>query len=436
MGAPLLDACFAPRELLAVGESTAPMNDDGRFGKLMLILANGRHVSLRHAVTLGTALDNDVQLQDDHASRRHCVIEPIEGRIVVRDLASTNGTHVNGVRVSHAELRPGTLLTLGSTRLRVALDDASEVTILGDSPAIERLRQEVTRLAGAPLPVLIQGETGTGKELVARALHDQSGRRGQFVPVNCGSIPRDLIESELFGHERGAFTGANSRRRGLFQEADAGTLFLDEIGELPELLQTRLLRALETGVVRPVGGARDVHVHVRVVAATHVDLEGAVDNGRFRRDLYYRLEGARLITPPLRARPEDIPLLAQRILDEQLALGFRCRLSAAALRALQAHSWPGNVRELKNVLRRAAALGGAVLEPHDMALDVTRRPADAERVEIGGRTYQEIERDVLVRTLRRFQGNQRAAAAELNLARSSLNDKLRRYGVTGMKKDE
>jgi DNA-binding NtrC family response regulator len=311
-----------------------------------------------------------------------------------------------------------------------------EVTILGDSVAMEQLRREVTRLASAPLPVLIQGETGTGKELVARALHDQSGRRGQFVPVNCGSIPRDLIESELFGHERGAFTGANSRRRGLFQEADAGTLFLDEIGELPELLQTRLLRALENGVVRPVGAARDVHVHVRVVAATHVNLERAVDCGRFRSDLYYRLEGARLITPPLRARPEDIPMLAQQILDEQRALGFRCRLSTAAMVALQAHSWPGNVRELKNVLRRAAALGGAVLEPQDLTLDVARRPDDAERVDIGGRTLQEIERDVLVRTLRRCQGNQRAAAAELGMARSSLNDKLRKYGVTGMKRDE
>jgi DNA-binding NtrC family response regulator len=438
MRAPLLDACFAPRELLAVGDSTAPVNDDGRFGKLMLILGDGRRVSLRRAVTIGTARDNDLQIEDDHASRRHCVIEPHERRVVVRDLESTNGTLLNGVRVSQAELRPGTLLTLGSTRLRVMRDDAMEVSILGNSQPIVQLRQEVTRLASAPLPVLIQGETGTGKELVARALHDQSGRRGQFVPVNCGSIPRELIESELFGHERGAFTGASARRRGLFQEADAGTLFLDEIGELPELLQTRLLRALETGVVRPVGAMRDVHVHVRVVAATHVDLERAVETSRFRRDLYYRLEGARLTTPPLRTRREDIPLLAQQMLDEQLALGFRCKLSPAAMEALQEHTWPGNVRELKNVLRRAATLGGAVLEPQDLMLDIARRrPGDPERVEIGGRTYQEIERDILVRTLRRCQGNQRAAAAELDMARSSLNDKLRRYGVdpASMKSD-
>jgi DNA-binding NtrC family response regulator len=287
--------------------------------------------------------------------------------------------------------------------------------------------------------VLICGETGTGKELVARALHQQSGRRGGFVPVNCGSIPRELVESELFGHERGAFTGAAARRHGLFQEADGGTLFLDEIGELPAALQPRLLRVLETGVVRPVGADREVRVDVRVLAATHVDLREAVNVGRFRRDLYYRLAAAVVATPPLRARREDIGPLARRILDEEPGA---CRLSEGALRALEAHSWPGNVRELRNVLRRAAALHGSLLQADDLMLcidpmaneEVARYGAsddDGDLVRIDGRAYLDIERDVLARTIERHRGNKRAAANALQIPKSTLCDKARRYGLGG-----
>jgi DNA-binding NtrC family response regulator len=429
MGVPLIDSRFAPRELLELQQPTEPVLERPTTSRLMLILPDGQKRPIEERLSIGSAASNDVALEDGHLSRRHCVIEPIEGRMIIRDLASTNGTHVNGVRVTHAELRPGTLLTLGISRLRVTHDASRAATILGDSPAIERLRQQVTQLAGIPLPVLIHGETGTGKELVARALHDQSGRRGRFEPVNCGSIPRDLIESELFGHERGAFTGASTKHTGLFMQADSGTLFLDEIGELPDQLQTRLLRVLETGAIRPLGAAREIYVHVRIVAATHVDLERAVREGRFRRDLYYRLAAAVLTTPPLRARPIDIPVLAQQVLDEEAAQGHRCRLSDAAMERLMGHPWPGNVRELRNVLRRAVALGGAVLEPHDLKLEALRLQLEDDVVQIGGRTLQEIERDILVRIVRRCGGNQRAAAAELGMAASSLNDKLRRYRI-------
>jgi two-component system response regulator HydG len=424
----LLDADFAPR--VEQRGPTRPVDDDGRFGRLVLLTPDGQRRSVAREIAIGSAPENDISLPNDPCvSRKHCVIAPSEGRVVVRDLLSTNGTWVNGVRVPHAELRPGTVLTVGGTRLRVVLDERTEAAIVGESAAMQRLRVDIGKLATVPLPVLIHGETGTGKELVAKALHDQSGRRGQFVPVNCGSIPKELIESELFGHERGAFTGANARRNGLFQEADGGTLFLDEIGELPEALQTRLLRALESGVVRPVGATREAMVNVRVVAATHVDLERAVADGRFRRDLYYRLAAAVITTPPLRARRSDVPLLAERILQEEAAMGVRCELSAEAMAALMEYPWPGNVRELKNVLRRAAALGGAMLEAHDFNFGTMLATVDEDAVQIQGQTFEQIERQVLERTVRRCGGNQRAASEELRIPRSTLNDKLRRYGI-------
>jgi len=417
----------APREELKI--RTAPVDDDGRFGRMALIFPDGKRVPLEHATVIGSEPGVDVRIDDPTVSRRHCVIEPTEERVIVRDLASTNGTLLNGVRVPTAELRPGLVLTLGTTRLRVAMDTKLDAEIVGESAPMQRMRAELARLAIVPIPVLVLGETGTGKELVARALHDQSGRRGSFVPVNCGSLPKELIESEMFGHERGAFTGADTRRKGFFQEADGGTLFLDEIGELPELLQTRLLRVLESGVVRPVGSTREQVVNVRVVAATHVDLERAVASGRFRHDLYYRLNAASVRTPNLRSRRSDIPLLVERILRDEAAIGHRCRVSGEAMGALMEHDWPGNVRELKNVLRRAAALGSSVLGPDDLRLGDMALAVDDDVVTICGQTYAKIEREILSRTVRRCDGNQRAASMELDIPRSTLNDKLRRYRI-------
>ena len=417
----------APREELK--GRTAPVDDDGRFGRLALILPDGKRIPLERATVIGSGDGVDVRLDDPCVSRRHCVIEPTEERVIVRDLASTNGTLLNGIRVPAAELRPGLVLTLGATRVRIAMDTKTDAEIVGESGPMQRMRAEVARLAIVPLPVLVLGETGTGKELVARALHDQSGRRGPFVPVNCGSLPKELIESELFGHERGAFTGAETRRKGFFQEADCGTLFLDEIGELPLALQTRLLRVLETGAIRPVGAVREIAVNVRVVAATHVDLERAVALGRFRHDLYFRLNASSVHTPPLRSRRADIPLLVERILADEAALGHRCRISGEALGLLMEHSWPGNVRELKNVLRRAVALGAHAIQPADLRLGEYARAPDDDVVTICGQTYEQIEREILSRTVRRCDGNQRAAAGELDIPRSTLNDKLRRYKI-------
>jgi DNA-binding NtrC family response regulator len=416
-----------PREELKI--RTAPVDDDGRFGRMALIFPDGKRFSLEHITVIGSEPGVDIRLDDPTVSRRHCVIEPTEERVLVRDLASTNGTLLNGVRVPTAELRPGLVLTLGTVRLRVAMDTKLDAEIVGESAPMQSMRAEIARYAIVPIPVLILGDTGTGKELVARALHDQSGRKGAFVPVNCGSLPKELIESELFGHERGAFTGADTRRRGLFQEADGGTLFLDEIGELPELLQTRLLRVLENGVVRPVGATREHVVNVRVVAATHVDLRRAVASGRFRNDLYYRLNAASVHTPPLRSRRSDIPLLVERIMQDEAAIGHRCRVSAEAMDMLMEHDWPGNVRELKNVLTRAAALGSNVLQPADLRLGDAALVVDDDVVTIGGQKYTQIEREILSRAVRRCDGNQRAASAALGIPRSTLNDKLRRYRI-------
>ena len=402
---------------------------EGDERRMVLALPDGTQVRLDRDLRIGQSSKNDVTVRDPRISREHCAIELLGRRVILRDLDSTNGTFVNGTRVSSAELLPGALIALGTTRLHVFEEGAdAEDAILGESQAVKTMKREIAKLAPARLPVLIHGETGSGKELVALALHRLSGRRGGFVPLNCGSIARELVESELFGHERGAFTGAQTRRQGVFEEAHGGTLFLDEVGELPLALQTRLLRVLETGVVRPVGSSREVAVDVRVVAATHVDLKAAVVEGRFRQDLYYRLVSAVIATPPLRARREDVALLARRFLDELSAEGRACRLSDAALAKLLAHDWPGNVRELRNVLRRAAVLGGPVIGPEDLALDVAPARFDHEVVRID-RPYLEIEKEILRRAIQRARGSRRAAAHALQIPKSTLCDKAKRYGL-------
>lgn len=396
---------------------------------LVLRLDDGREARLARTLSVGQSSVNDLVIRDDHVSRRHCRIE-VGARVIVRDLGSTNGTWVNGLRVQQAELRAGTVLAVGGARMRVAVEGEQESPLLGESVPMRRLRGEIARYGPTGLSLLINGETGTGKELVARAIHEASGRRGRFVAVNCGSIPKELVESELFGHERGAFTGALARRAGLFEEADGGTLFLDEVGELPETLQPRLLRVLETGVVRPVGASRELTVDVRVVAATHVDLPGAVADGRFRRDLYFRLAHGILRVPPLRARGDDIALLAGRFLDELACEHGVSRLSEAALEALKVHRWPGNVRELKNVLRRAAVLGGPTIEPHHLQLDRTPVLDPAREVlRLDGRAYTDLEREIYERALRLHRGNRRRAAQALRIPKSTFCDKVRRYGL-------
>jgi two-component system, NtrC family, response regulator AtoC len=316
------------------------------------------------------------------------------------------------------------------TRSRVALLD----------PAMLELEQTVTRVARAPVSVLILGETGVGKELVAAMLHDRSLRHAMpYVRLNCASLPEALLESELFGHERGAFTGAVSTKRGLLEVADGGTVFLDEIGDLPLALQGKLLRAIEARETTRIGGTRCLHIDVRFVAATHRELERDVGKGHFRRDLLYRINCVTLNVPPLRDRPLDIEPLA-RFFAEQAAAHFgtpRVTFSAAAIAALSAHAWPGNVRELRNVVERAALLSTSlVVEPSHLAL-----PSQSGEYEIRLPVLDELpgslptagleqaERLRIAAALRDCGGNQSRAAKLLGLSRRTLVRRIARLGL-------
>jgi DNA-binding NtrC family response regulator len=282
--------------------------------------------------------------------------------------------------------------------------------------------------------VLVTGETGTGKELVARALHHHS-RRGKrpFVPVNCGALAEGLLESELFGHVRGSFTGAVGDKKGVFEQADGGTIFLDEIGETTPAVQVRLLRALEQGEVRPVGASRVMTVNVRVVAATNRDLERAVREGTFRQDLYYRLNVVRIAVPPLRERRDDIPLLAAHVLRAAAETqGRPRRLSPAALGALMAHPWPGNVRELENVLeRQALSAGGGTIELEDLPPALRDRPPASleEPLFAGLPSLEEMEKRYLAHVLAVLEGNRSRAAEALGIDRRTLYRMIERFGL-------
>ncbi len=323
--------------------------------------------------------------------------------------------------------------------------------IIGEDATLRAALARAALVAPTSTSVLVCGESGTGKELVARALHELGPHpAGPFVAVNCGALPRELAESELFGHERGAFTGAAVRRAGWFEEASGGTLVLDEIGELPLDLQPKLLRVLETGRLRRVGGAGEIPVRVRVVAMTLRNLEGEVARRNFREDLYYRLAGFCVRLPPLRERRGDIPILAGHFLREIAAEVGPRQLEPAALAALTTASWPGNVRELRNAIRRAAILtagnddgriGAEVLElpspapfrlAEPLALDaVAPVPAPAladDAIQIGGRSFEEIERAVFAWALRRHGGSRRQAARALSVARSTFCERVKRYG--------
>ncbi|HVO10291.1 MAG TPA: sigma-54 dependent transcriptional regulator [Vicinamibacteria bacterium] len=295
-----------------------------------------------------------------------------------------------------------------------------------DDPATKQLVATLETAAASSLPILIQGETGTGKELLARALHDRSPRNAfPFVPINCAALPETLIESELFGHERGAFTGAVDRKSGLFEVATRGTVFLDEIGELSLALQSRLLRVLESQEFFRVGGTRAVRVDVRVVSATNRDIRADVQAGRFREDLYYRLNGVAFRVPPLRERRGDIPLLARHFLDRG---GSGRMLEPSALEVLASYDWPGNVRELEMVIGRAALLSpGAGIRAEDLPVDV--RPRAAPRVLRTDLTLAEMEKEYVQTVLDKNRGHRARTAEALGIDPKTLYNKLRAWGV-------
>jgi transcriptional regulator with AAA-type ATPase domain len=301
------------------------------------------------------------------------------------------------------------------------------------SPEGRETRRLALRAAATPLSVYLAGETGVGKEVLAHLIHAWSARaRGPFVPLHCAALPLSIVESELFGHVKGAFTGATQQRPGALMQAHGGTLFLDEVGDLPMDIQVKLLRFLESGEIRPVGSDRLTHADVRLVCATHRPLTRLVDEGKFRQDLYYRLASVTIEIPPLRARPEDIDLLASRF-----GADLKRAISPEAMQRLQAYDWPGNVRELRHAIERAAALGDAfapMIDAHAFDFLLTRDSLlRTPALELGLPLLKldEMERALILKALRLAQGNRGAAAESLGVARSTLFEMLKRHGIPG-----
>ena len=390
---------------------------------------------------------NEIEVRDRTVSRFHCeVFVDREGRAWVKDLGSRNGTRVNGVRVREAELQEGMVLRVGQLELAfIPLAERNELpvaamtsfgTLVGSSLSLRTAFAVLEKAAASTVTVLLTGESGTGKSEAAELLHEQSGRAGKpFRIVDCAAVPANLLESELFGHERGAFTGATQRRVGVFEEAEGGTVFLDEVGELPMELQPKLLRVLEAREVRRVGSNRYVPVDVRVIAATNRDLRAEVNVGRFRPDLYFRLAVLTVRLPALRERPGDIPLIARQLLD-RLTLDEETRRALtdpAFLARLQLSPWPGNVRELRNHLERCAALHEALQpspeEPSPQgldALDVSIPFSEARR-----RLLATFEKNYVRALLERHEGNVSQAAATARVDRAHLHRIMRRHQLRG-----
>jgi DNA-binding NtrC family response regulator len=308
--------------------------------------------------------------------------------------------------------------------------------LVGRAPSIERLRTEIEAIASSGAAVLVSGESGTGKELVARMIHDQSLRRGMpFVAVNCGALPAALLEAELFGHERGAFTGAVRKRAGRLEAAHRGTLFLDEIGDMPLEAQVKLLRALQEGTFEPVGSNRTMEVDIRLLSATNKDLKACVADGSFREDLYYRIKVFELVLPPLRERRGDLPLLMEKFLVDHTRPGERRpALTPAAWAAIEQYAFPGNVRELRHMIQHATILArGGAIDLHHLPREVRgdRDRADESATRPLAVALQRHERDHILQTLELTAGHRGRAAALLQISRKALWKKLRRHGISG-----
>jgi DNA-binding NtrC family response regulator len=392
------------------------------------------------AIAIGTSEDNALVLADPAVSRYHLELRRTANGVALVDLGSRNGTWVGGVRIERAIVPAGTRLKLGDTT--IVVDDAGSTVapptaevpqppdLVGDSEAIREVARLIHRLARVDSSVLIQGETGVGKEVIARALHEASPRRtAELVVVDCGSMPATLIASILFGHEKGSFTGADQRRTGAFERAAGGTILLDEIGELPLEVQPALLGVLERRAFTRVGGAQQVSVDVRILAATHRDLRAEVNAGRFRADLYYRLAVAKILIPPLRERPEDIEPLARHFVQKLTGQDDLGPL-AGAIADLRAHPWSGNVRELRNVVEAAIVmgeldLGGERAVPLPPRADGSIAPYRDARSAALTRFEAEYLRDLIDRT----GGNASEAARVARMDRPYLLTLLRKHGL-------
>ena len=401
------------------------------------------HKLAGESLSVGFHPANDLVVSDRFVSGKHLRIIRGESVFRVVDHRSRNGTFIGNVRIIEAEAPLSTCLRIGETELILepipaAKKETAYQGMIGNDASVRQLADLIERVAPSSAAVAIFGESGTGKELVARAVHARSKRADRpFVPVNCAAISKELIESELFGHEKGAFTGATNARRGAFEEADSGTLFLDEIGELPHDLQAKLLRALESGEIKRVGASRPTHVDVRIVTASNRDLLAACRAQRFRDDLYYRLCVIPLHLAPLRHRRGDVRTLAEHFVRLFSPRGQQVTFTPAAAERLEGHSWPGNIRELRNAVHRALLLRkGPLIDGDDLTFDQELNPdtgitvPELPRGMTLEQMLEKLERQIVETALRRFGNNRERVAKELGVARSTLFKRLKDWGLT------
>ena len=415
-----------------------------RIAQFAVEVVSGPDVGLRVVsdgaeLAIGTNPGNQLILTDSTVSRHHCQIGVDDTGFLLRDLGSTNGTTLGGHRVLAGYLAPGSVIGLGQTALRFdvtdreviePLSEASELgTVLGESAAMRRLFFVLNRAVHTDTTVLLEGETGTGKTMIAEALHD-AGPRAQrpFIVVDCGAMSASLIESALFGHERGAFTGALDAKQGMFEAASGGTIFLDEIGELPLELQPKLLRVLESKTVTRIGATRPTRLDVRIIAATNRDLRAEVNAGTFRSDLFYRIGTLRVRVPALRERPEDLAPLVDRFYRE--LAGEDAAPPVELFTAAARHSWPGNVRELRSFVERSYLLGPQTPDG-DQAPAAAARPADDLSLtfrDAKASAMADWERDWIGRLFKAYGGNLSRAARAAQMDRNHLRSLVRRHG--------
>jgi two-component system, NtrC family, response regulator GlrR len=432
------------RSLFADPESRARAT----LARFRLVVSRGPSVgasfsSVSERTVIGTHASADWVLEDDTVSRFHCEIVATGEGFQIRDLQSRNGTLVDNVSIQSADLRSSAIVKVGATELRFELrSDLARVEVseeehfgglVGRSLSMRRVFSQLERAAESSVTVLLTGETGTGKDLVAEALHQRSGRNsGPFVVIDCSSVPAELLESELFGHEKGAFTGAMTARIGAFEEASGGTVFLDEVGELPADLQPKLLRALESRAIKPVGKNQQVPIDVRVIAATNRSLREEVNAKRFRSDLYYRLAVIEIQLPPLRERREDIPLLLEHLLQGFVPTygELRSLRTPEFLAELARHHWPGNVRELRNFIERCLALREIELPRASEGPASDRLPDyDLPLKQARERWTRALERRYVEELLSRHERNVAAAARAAGVDRAYFYRLVWRYGL-------
>ena len=397
----------------------------------------------KEKITFGTHNDNDLILSDEFVSRHHGEFYFRNGEFFIRDLGSRNGTFINGKRVQGSILAPGSRIDLGKTGLDFLVSENSDVyqkdkeeklgEIVGKSQKIKSLYTLCKKAASCDATVLIHGETGTGKELIAKTIHSLSSRsKGAFITIDCGSIPKELIESELFGHEKGAFTGAQNQRKGAFERGHKGTVFLDEIGELPKEMQPKLLRILEEREFKRVGGDTHISTDIRVIAATNRELNVEVTKGNFREDLFFRLYVIPVSIPPLRERKSDIPLLADFFIAHNPLLkesGSKATLTDGALKKMTAYEWPGNVRELRNVIDRAIVNSdGERISEEDIQF-IPTMPSDKGPAPALSGSLEEIEKQTIINALKAQGGNKKATAKVLGIAYSTMCEKVKKYQI-------